>query len=80
MEREVSDVSQMEVKGSIASDGSIILPPGVVETMGQGRGIRYRSCMRVRSRSARRTAMGNCIFLRMASGKPHAWSCRKRRK
>ncbi len=38
MEREVSDVSQMEVKGSIASDGSIILPPGVVETMGAGPG------------------------------------------
>ena len=28
MEREVSNVNQMEVKGTVASDGSIILPPG----------------------------------------------------
>ena len=30
MEREVSNVNQ-EIKGTIASDGSIILPPGVLE-------------------------------------------------
>mgnify|MGYP002075629522 CR=1 FL=1 len=37
MEREVSNVNQ-EIKGTIASDGSIILPPGVLETMGAGPG------------------------------------------
>ena len=37
MEREVSNVNQ-EIKGAIASDGSIILPPGVLETMGKGPG------------------------------------------
>lgn len=38
MEREVSNVNQVEVKGIIAGDGSIILPPGVLETMGVGLG------------------------------------------
>lgn len=38
MEREVSNVNQMEIKGTIAGDGSIILPPGVLETMGAGPG------------------------------------------
>lgn len=38
MEREVSNVNQMEIKGTIASDGSIILPPGVLETLGKGPG------------------------------------------
>ena len=32
--REVDDMNQMEVKGAIAGDGSLILPPGVLETMG----------------------------------------------
>ena len=30
--REVDDMNQMEVKGAIAGDGSLILPPGVLET------------------------------------------------
>ena len=38
MEREVNEMNQMEVKGTIAGDGSIILPPGVLETMGAGPG------------------------------------------
>lgn len=38
MEREVIEMNQMEVKGTIAGDGSIILPPGVLETMGAGPG------------------------------------------
>lgn len=42
MEREVSNVDQMEIKGTIASDGSIILPPGVLETMGKGPGDQVR--------------------------------------
>ena len=33
----MSNVNQ-EIKGTIASDGSIILPPGVLETMGAGPG------------------------------------------
>ena len=41
MEREVSNVNQ-EIKGTIASDGSIILPPGVLETMGKGPGDQVR--------------------------------------
>ena len=36
--REVDDMNQMEVKGVIAGDGSLILPPGVLETMGAGPG------------------------------------------
>lgn len=31
-------MKQIEVKGTIAGDGSIILPPGVLETMGAGPG------------------------------------------
>lgn len=31
-------MNQMEVKGVIAGDGSLILPPGVLETMGAGPG------------------------------------------
>ena len=31
-------MNQMEVKGAIAGDGSLILPPGVLETMGAGPG------------------------------------------
>lgn len=31
-------MNQIEVKGTIAGDGSIILPPGVLETMGTGPG------------------------------------------
>ena len=42
MEREVSNVDQIEIKGTIASDGSIILPPGVLETMGKGPGDQVR--------------------------------------
>lgn len=38
MEREVNEMNQMKVKGTIAGDGSIILPPGVLETMGAGPG------------------------------------------
>ena len=38
MEREVSNVNQMEVKRTVASDGSIILPPGVLEALGKGPG------------------------------------------
>ena len=42
MEREVSNVNQMEVKGTVASDGSIILPPGVLEALGKGPGDQVR--------------------------------------
>lgn len=38
MEREVNEMNQIKVKGAIAGDGSIILPPGVLETMGAGPG------------------------------------------
>ena len=80
MEREVNEMNQMEVKGTIAGDGSIILPPGVLETMGQGLGIRCIWSMTVRSLSVRRTAMGECFSLRKASGRPNVWNHRRRRR
>lgn len=34
----MDDTVQIEIKGTIAGDGSLILPPGVLETMGAGPG------------------------------------------
>ena len=56
MGKEVNDMAQMEIKGTVADDGSIILPPGVLETMGAGPGDRvclsYGSLQPVRAENS----------------------------
>lgn len=70
----MADVRWMEVSGTVAQDGSVILPPGVLETMGAGPGdevfITCGSLQPVRAENS----YGRFFSLRRGSGRRNAWS------